>query len=287
MKGLDLKSVEIFISYAPEDEDLRKKLVTHLSSLNRQGLANVWHDQKIALRFRKQAEIDRHLNTAQIILLLISADFLASDYCYSVEMQQALKRHNRQDACVIPIILRPVYWQGTPIDHLLMLPRDAHPVTAYPDQDQAMLEIVMGIAKVARETFLHDIDIPTSPHNSSSRPVPLASMYIPSQVGNRGVAAFLLNGQEHVLHYTRIDSIRKFLDQRNFGRLKNQTILLTYNQHDLLEEEVPELAPTKTILKQHKFQIEGVDCLFTFKMLAWTGIMSIRIEVGGVTVFSH
>ena len=205
-----MKRVEIFISYAPEDEDLRKKLVTHLSSLNRQGLANVWHDQKIALGFQKQAEIDTHLNTAQIILLLISADFLASDYCYSVEMQQALKRHNRQDACVIPIILRPVYWQGTPIDHLLMLPRDAHPVTAYPDQDQAMLEIVMSIAKVAREEFLHDIDISPPPHNSSPKPIPLASMYIPSPVGNRGVASFLFNGQKHVLHYTRIDSIENF-----------------------------------------------------------------------------
>jgi hypothetical protein len=277
----------IFISYAPEDEELRKKLVTHLSSLNRQGLANVWHDHKIAPGFQKQAEIDLHLNAAQIILLLVSADFIASDYCYSTEMQQALKRHNSQDACVIPIILRPVYWQGTPIDHLLMLPRDANPVTTYSDQDQAMLEIVMGVAKVAREKFRHDIDTSPPSHNAPIKVVPLASMYIPASVGNRGVAAFLLNGQEHVLHYTRIDSIRKFLDQRRFGKLKNQTILLTYNQCELMREEVPELAPRKTILKQHKFQIEGVECLFTFKMLAWTGIMSIRIEVGGVTVFSH
>jgi hypothetical protein len=282
-----LKSIEIFISYAPEDEELRKKLVSHLSSLNRQGLANVWHDHKIAPGFQKQAEIDLHLNAAQIILLLVSADFIESDYCYSTEMQQALKRHDRQEACVIPIILRPVYWQGTPIDHLLMLPRDAHPVTTYSDQDQAMLEIVMGVAKVAREKFHHDIDTSPPSHNAPITPVPVASMYIPSPVGNRGVAAFLLNGQEHVLHYTRQDSIYNAIHHKSLFRLKNQTILFTYKQHVLMREEVPELPPKKTILKEHAFQIEGVDCLFTFKMLAWTGIMSIRIEVGGVTVFSH
>jgi hypothetical protein len=281
-----LDSIEIFISYAHEDEKLREELVKHLASLNRQGLANTWYDHKIAPGFHKQTEIDQHLNSAQIILLLVSADFLASDYCYSIEMQRAIERHQRVEARVIPTLLRPVYWQGTPLAQFSMLPQGAVPITSYQDRDQALLEVVVGIARVAREDFLHNIDTSLSSRNFPRKPVPIASMYVPSRVGNKGVASFLLNGHEHVLHYTRIDSIKKFLDQRNFGSLKHQTILLTYNQQELVREEVPELAPLKTIVRQHTFQIEGVDCLFTFKMLAWTGIMSARLEVGGVQVFS-
>jgi TIR domain len=282
-----LDSIEIFISYASEDEILLKELVKHLASLNRQGLANTWYDNKIAPGVHKQAEIDKHLNSAQIILLLVSADFLASDYCYSIEMQHAIERHQRAEARVIPTLLRPVYWQGTPLAQFSMLPQGAIPITSYEDQDQALLEVVVGIAKVAREDFLHNIDISPSPPNFPRKPIPIASMYVPSRVGNRGVASFLLNGKEHVLHYTRIDGFVNAFQEKSLRSLKNQVILLTYNQQELVREEVPEFVPLKTIVKQHKFQIEGVDCLFTFKMRVLAGIMSIRIEVGGVVVFSH
>ncbi len=81
-----MDSIEIFISYASEDEKLRAKLVTHLAALKRQGLVTVWHNHKIGPGLDRQTEIDRHLNAAQIILLLVSADFIESDYCYSTEM---------------------------------------------------------------------------------------------------------------------------------------------------------------------------------------------------------
>src|SRR5438874_2288017 len=93
----------IFYSYAHEDESLQKQLERHLSLLRRQGLISGWHDRQIVAGTEWAQEIDARLETASIILLLISSDFLASDYCYGIEMQRALERHQRGEARVIPI----------------------------------------------------------------------------------------------------------------------------------------------------------------------------------------
>src|SRR5437016_3708622 len=96
--------VSVFYSYAHQDEALRQQLETHLSLLRRQGLISEWHDREILPGAEWGREIDEHLETASIILLLISADFLASDYCYDKEMTRALERHQRGEVRVIPII---------------------------------------------------------------------------------------------------------------------------------------------------------------------------------------
>ena len=114
--------VELFYSYAHRDERLHKRLETHLSVLRQQGVITEWHDRKIVAGTDWKQSIDTHLMTATVILLLISPDFLASDFCYGVEMQRALARHAAGDACVIPVILRPVDWQGTPFAHLQCVP---------------------------------------------------------------------------------------------------------------------------------------------------------------------
>lgn len=103
--------VKIFFCYAHEDEPLLNKLKTHLMPLQRKGLIDVWYDRDISAGTEWEHQIKEQLNTAQIILLLVSPDFMNSDYCYGVEMQRALERHERGEARVIPIILRPVYWQ--------------------------------------------------------------------------------------------------------------------------------------------------------------------------------
>src|SRR5437868_10672357 len=104
-------SIQVFLAYAHEDEHLLKELENHLALLLRQGVITTWHDRNISAGTERAQEIDLHLKTAQIILLLISANFLASDYCYSFEMTQALKRHEAKEARVIPILLRPVDWE--------------------------------------------------------------------------------------------------------------------------------------------------------------------------------
>src|ERR1051326_920204 len=119
----------LFYSYAHEDEPLREQLEKHLRLLSRQGIISDWHDRQIVAGMNWEQEIDEHLNTASIILLLISSDFLNSDYCYDREMQRALERHKHGEAHVIPVILRPCDWHNAPFGHLQCVPRDGKAVT--------------------------------------------------------------------------------------------------------------------------------------------------------------
>src|SRR5205085_1249843 len=117
-------AIEVFYSYSHEDERLRNELDKHLSNLKQQGLIVGWYDRNISAGTEWAYEIDAHLNTSQIILLLISPDFIASHYCYSVEMKRAMERHETGEARVIPIILRAIEWKGTPFEKLQVLPTD-------------------------------------------------------------------------------------------------------------------------------------------------------------------
>src|SRR6266700_6316912 len=102
--GDEQKGIEIFISYAHADEPLLRQLETHLSLLKRQGLISLWHDRQIVAGTDWAQTIDTHLEQAAVILLLISADFLASDYCYGIEMARALEREQAGQVQVIPIV---------------------------------------------------------------------------------------------------------------------------------------------------------------------------------------
>src|SRR5712692_10055232 len=123
--------VEIFCSYAHEDEPWLRKLETHLSALKRQGLIALWHDRLIVPGTNWARTIDTHLDTASVILLLVSADFFASDYCVGIEMQRALQRQEEGSACVIPILIREVGWTKAPFAHLQALPTDAKPLATW------------------------------------------------------------------------------------------------------------------------------------------------------------
>ncbi len=145
-------SVTIFFCYAHEDEALLNKLKAHLRPLQRQGLIDVRHDRDINAGTEWEQEIKKHLNEANVILLLVSPDFMDSDYCYSIEMQRALERHQRGEARVIPIILRHVYWQGI-LGTLQALPTDAKPAMSslWYNVDEALFDITEGIRKVVMQ----------------------------------------------------------------------------------------------------------------------------------------
>ncbi|MBV9258983.1 MAG: TIR domain-containing protein [Ktedonobacteraceae bacterium] len=143
-----------FYSYAHEDEKLLRRLEKHLTLLRRQGLISDWQDYKIVAGSERTESVNSHLESASLILLLISPDFMASDYCYSVEMQRALERHRAGLSVVIPILLRPVDWQATPFASLQFLPRNGLPVVRWSDRDAALLAIVKGIRE-AVETITH------------------------------------------------------------------------------------------------------------------------------------
>src|SRR5262249_27504005 len=112
------ENIEIFCCYAREDQPLLLKLRTHLAFLEREGSLRIWHDMDISPGTEWEEVSNKHLNTAHIILLLVSPDFMASEYCYSKEMKQAMERHERGEACVIPILLRACIWQNTPFGKL-------------------------------------------------------------------------------------------------------------------------------------------------------------------------
>src|SRR6266581_9251503 len=119
---------KIFFCYAHEDEPLLNKLKAHLRPLQRQGLIDVWYDRDIDAGIEWEQAIKEQLNISQIILLLVSPDFMDSDYCYGTEMKLALKRHEQKEAQVIPVILRPCLWKSSPLGKLQALPTDGKPV---------------------------------------------------------------------------------------------------------------------------------------------------------------
>jgi hypothetical protein len=143
-------SVKVFCCYAREDQQLLLELKAHLANLQRQGTIEIWADTDIEAGTEWNQEIKKHLNTASIILLLISQYFMNSDYCYSIEMKRALERHERGEARVIPIILRPVYWQRTPFSKLQVLPTDAKPITSssWNTLEEAFRDVTKSITKI-------------------------------------------------------------------------------------------------------------------------------------------
>ena len=143
--------VTLFYSYSHKDEALRDKLNTHLKLLERHGLISSWHDRAIGAGREWEKVISEQLEAAEIILLLISADFLASDYIYDVELKRTMERHENGEARVIPVILRACDWHPAPFGKLQALPKDAQPVTSWPNQDEAYTNIARGIRAVAKE----------------------------------------------------------------------------------------------------------------------------------------
>jgi hypothetical protein len=142
------KPLQLFCCYAHNDQKYLYKLKNHLMALQRENLIEVKADIDIQPGAEWEREIDHHLENAQIILLLISAEFLASNYCYEKEMQQALRRHEQGTARVVPVIIRPSSWQGTPLRKLQVLPKGAKPVSSWENVDEALLDISEGIRRI-------------------------------------------------------------------------------------------------------------------------------------------
>jgi len=143
--------LRVFYSYAREDQNLLRKLQMHLKPLERARLIVSWFDQQLSPGANWSKEINDRLQTADIILLLVSPDFMASDYIYQKELQVALRRHELGEARVVPIILRPVDWKVGPFADIQVLPSKGLPVTVYKDRDEAFIEIASGIRHICQD----------------------------------------------------------------------------------------------------------------------------------------
>ncbi len=149
------KPFNVFISYSHDDIMLRKELDKHLSILKDKNIINVWTDNDISPGTEWEAQIEQQLDQAQIILLLVSADFLSSSFCQSREMAKAIARHNANTARVIPIIVRQVLWDIAEFAKLQALPRGSDnrplPVMSWTQRDEAWTNVAQGIYDIAKE----------------------------------------------------------------------------------------------------------------------------------------
>ena len=234
--------VDLFYSYAHEDEELVKELRKHLSILKRQGVIREWYDREITAGTDWKGQIDQHLNSAGVILLLVSADFLASDYCYDVEMTLALERHDQGEARVIPVILRPVDWKGAPFDKLQFLPTEGKPVTSWTNRDQWFSNIAQGIRRAIEQ-------LKTSPLSSGKviriDPVDLSSG---SQEGQRVRTILLLGSSSSEGNQRRLNEVAKHIGQR-LRRTKNRA------KFSLVATTIASLEDLREALLDHRPEI--------------------------------
>ena len=147
------KAIKVFFSYSHKDQALFNQIEAYLSVLTRQRRISSWHYRKIEPGIEWEKEIDAHLKNAQIILLLVSVNFLASDYCCGIEMKQALAKQDAGEARVIPIILSACEWKKTALGKLQALPTGGKPISQWNKKDEALLDVVTGIRNVIEQDF--------------------------------------------------------------------------------------------------------------------------------------
>jgi internalin A len=150
-QGLSAKPITVVYSYSHIDAELRDQLETHLALLKRTGVISTWHDRKITGGEEWKGKIDDRFKQADLILLLVSADFVSSDYCWDIEMKMALERHEKGEAKVVPIIIRECQWHKAPFAKLEPLPKDGNAVKESPSRDRAWKTIADGIEEASLE----------------------------------------------------------------------------------------------------------------------------------------
>ncbi|MDR4459916.1 MAG: TIR domain-containing protein [Nitrospirales bacterium] len=146
-----MEPVDLFYSYAHEDEPLRDELAGHLKIMERRGVIRPWHDRCLAQGQTWDQEINTQLATADLVLLLVSADFINSDYIWGKELNVAMKRHASKEASVVPVMLRSVDITDAPFAALQGLPTDLRPVTSWPNRDEAWTDVAKGIRRTVEQ----------------------------------------------------------------------------------------------------------------------------------------
>ena len=214
----------LFFSYSHKDEALRDQLEVHLAMLKREGLLETWHDRRITAGSELDPTIRTELDQADVVLFLISPDFLASNYCYEEEAGHAMQRHEQGLARVIPVILRPCEWHKAPFSKLLAAPTDGKPITKWPDQDDAFLDVTRAIRHAVEELGKASKSTTTTRLPTHSSPiVGTNSGLLPRSSNMRVTKVFTQRDQADFLNET-FDFVSKFfegsleeLEKRNEG----------------------------------------------------------------------
>jgi TIR domain-containing protein len=189
----------VFFSYSHKDEELRDQLEIHLTMLKRQGVIETWHDRRLLAGDPIDQGISVELERADVILLLVSPDFLASEYCYGVEMVRAMERHMEGSARVIPVILRPCEWHRAPFGALLATPADGRPVTKFANLDDAFLQITHAVRAATAASSRVSAQLSTGPAPPTSPALAQAAPEAPRSSNLRTRREFTQRDQDRFL----------------------------------------------------------------------------------------
>lgn len=210
----------LFFSYSHKDEELRNELEAHLAMLKRQGIISTWHDRRITAGSDLDEAISTELEEAQIILLLISANFLHSNYCFDKEMMRALDKHREGSAVVIPVILHPCDWQSSPFKHLRATPTDGKPVSMYANQHEAFSIVAHDVRQAAERWQAEESPLPAvaallienSSDDATSRPRS-SNLRVKRRFADHERDEFLEDSFEYMARY--FDGSLQELEKRN------------------------------------------------------------------------
>lgn len=140
-----------FISYAYKDMEFKNELQNHLSGLKRMQLIKDWEGRAILPGEEWEEEIRQKLEQAEVVLFLVSSDFLASDYIHDVEIKKTFERYAQGKVRIIPIIVRPCDFKSLAINRYQALPDGAKAISLWPNRDEAYLNIVNRIREVIKQ----------------------------------------------------------------------------------------------------------------------------------------
>lgn len=206
---------KLFFSYSHKDEAVRDELEVHLAMLKRQNTIETWHDRRIVAGDEFDGQISEHLETADIILLLVSPYFLASKYCYDVEMTRAMQKHGDGTARVLPVIVDPCDWHSAPFGKLLAMPRDGKPISKYTNIHDALLEVVKAIQS-ATSSSVPPVARPESPAGSPtvvSESPRSSNLRVKKEFTQRDRDKFRTDAFEYVANF--FEGSLKELEERN------------------------------------------------------------------------
>jgi len=203
---------KVFFSYSHEDEQYRDQLEKHLALLKREGLIESWHDRRIRAGSPLAQEIDQHIEQADVVLLLVSASFLDSDYCYGIEMQRAMERHEAGEATVIPVIVRPCDWKSASFGKLMAVPRDGKAIVTWANYDEAYTDVARRLREVVEVKAVRRTPAQRGQEARSNQPVaPTRASPFPRSSNMRLRKTFTEADKDNFLHEA-FDYIAKFFE---------------------------------------------------------------------------
>jgi TIR domain len=208
---IDEKHHNLFIIYSHRDESLLQRLEKHLVPLKEQGLISGWHDRRIEAGTEWTGQINENLESSQIVLLLVSADFLASEYCYGVELTHVLELHEEGRLRVIPILLRPCDWRSAPFANFAVLPSNGTPVIIWKNMDDAFVSIINSIRDAIqspRESGSVDSEVPTAATSQEQRGVAVEGVGVPVVAARKDAPRFEITIDRDFDSYSEKDQAR-------------------------------------------------------------------------------